>query len=567
MRYGGASLLSVALFLSCAEPQPGPTQALKPVPADTLFVSVLTDRSVAVVGDTLTVSALLEVGRDSVKVVHARWSALDPAIVEVDSTGLVTALAPGTGRVQATVGSHQSAVSVTVLERALGSVASENKLPGTADWFTKPYQWASPSKLAMWASPYSAGPSDTMEVFIHSTAGRVTLSLFRLGWYGGLGGRLLWKAQNVAAFPQPACGAPDATGPVSCRWSRATQIPIDPTWVNGVYLLKATTADGGIAYYPFVVHAVSRAAFIAIVPLFTWQAYNAWGGTSLYTPQGHAVSFERPYDIGGGSAYVLQDSYSWDLSVLRWLEANDIDVAYESDADLQPASVGPAPLKGLIFIGHSEYWTWAEFDRVQQLRDSHKHLAFLSGNNAYWNVRLSSGSVTGRPAQVVSCFKLDPDPGSTSVRDLTKRFRDSPLNRPENGLYGIMYSEGTDGIFPLVAAAPPEGSEAAAFLAAAGIPAGDSIPSGAGNEGDVPFANGFGPANLQMLFRSPFIPRTLPSPYDHAFYTTFFVAPSGAGVFAAGNNRFSRGLQSVYSSPEPRIQKLFKAILDWMMAS
>jgi hypothetical protein len=557
--------LALMLCWSCAErPKPAPTAPIVPGPPDTLGMSIATAQSTALTGDTLRAMAVLVVGQDSIKTNRAKWSVMDPAILEVDSSGLITALAPGTGRVQVTIGSHQATTSVTVGVRVLNSVAAENQLPGTAAWNTVQAKWADPTALAMWASPYSAGPGDTVDVFIHSTKGLVALSLYRLGWYGGLGGRLIWGAQNVVAVPQPACGEPDATGPVSCPWTRTLRIPIDPTWVNGLYFLKATTSDGNSAHYPFVLHTVSRASFIAVVPQFSWQAYNAWGGTSVYTPHGHSVSFERPYDTSAGATYLFQDIYSYDLSVVRWLEQNNIDVAYESDVDIQSASGGPTPLKGLIYTGHSEYWTWAEYDRVQQLRDSHKHLVFTTGNNAYWNVRISAGPVTGRAAHVVTVFKMDPDPGATGIHDLTVQFRDPRLNRPENGLYGIMYSDGTDSIYSLVAAAPPAGSEAAAFLAAAGIQPGDSIPHEVTSEGDVPFANGFGPTNLQVLFRSPFVPRNAATTYEHAFYTTFFIAPSGAGVFAAGNNEFARGLDSFRSTPEPRLQQLFKAILGWM---
>jgi hypothetical protein len=534
---------------------------------DTLGVSTAVAQQTVGVSDTVRVSALVEVGRDSTKPARTQWSVLDPGIVEVDSLGLVTALAPGFGRVQASVGSYTSAVGVTVLPRASGgTVASENKLPGTTAWLTKSNKWSNQNNLAMWASPYSAGPSDTIDVFIHSAKGAVTLTLYRLGWYGGLGGRLLWTAQNVAAYPQPACGSSFADGAIVCPWARAARIPIDSGWVNGLYLLKAAASDSTYAYYPLVVRAVRRATFTAVVPLFTWQAYNVFGGTSLYTPHGHNVSFERPYDTGGGATYALLDGYSWDLSVVRWLEANNVDVGYESDAELQPATAGPTPLKGFIFIGHSEYWTRDAFDRIAAFRGAHKHLAFMSGNNVYWNVRLAPGLLTGRPADIITCYKLDPDPGSTSVRDLTQRFRDPPVNHPENALYGIMYSEGTDGLYPLIAAAPAAGSEAAGFLAAAGIQPGDSIPSEVQSEGDIAFANDSGPHNLQVLFKSPFVPHMLPSPFEHAYYTTFFIAPGGAGVFAVGNNRFSRGLQSVYSPPEPKIQALVKAVIDWMVA-
>jgi hypothetical protein len=563
------ALASIAtVILGCSpHDQPRATVTAPPPPADTLGVSINPGQYSASVGDTIRATAWLVVGHDSIKGSGARWVAMDPAIIEVDPTGLVSALAPGVGRIEASIGSHQATGSITVSSRAISTVAAENQLTGTSAWNTPQNRWADPNNLAMWASPYSVGPTDTLDVFVHSTKGAITLDLYRLGWYSGQGGRLVWEARSVPASPQPSCGAPDATGPVTCPWSRTTRIPIDSTWVNGLYFLKATTADGNSAHYPFVLHTTRRATFLAVIPQFTWQAYNTWGGVSLYTVNGHHASFERPYDTNAGSEYILADIYSYDLSAVRWLEHNNVDVGYESDIDVQSGQGGPAPLKALIYIGHSEYWTWAEYDRVQELRDSHKHLAFLAGNNAYWNVRLGTGPITGRAGHVVTCFKKDPDTGATGVHDLTVQFRDPRLNRPENALYGIMYSEGTDGTFPLVVANPPTGSEAATFLAAAGLHQADSIPNGVRSEGDQPWANGAGPANLQILTRSPFIPRDSTTPYEHAYYTTFFIAPSGAGVFAAGNNQFGRGLESAVSQPQPRLTLLLKAVLDWMVGN
>jgi hypothetical protein len=305
-----------------------------------------------------------------------------------------------------------------------------------------------------------------------------------------------------------------------------------------------------------------------VIPQFTWQAYNAYGGSSLYTKDSagalyHRVSFERPYQRGGGSSFLLENDGSFELKVVRWLERSGVDIGYISDVDLAMHRLLPAGTKVLLFAGHDEYWTWDEFSYVQALRDAGMHLMFLAGNAAYWNVRLESGSRPGDQSVIV-CYKSSADPGATAVTATTTRFRDSPLYRPEAALYGISYFEiSNPGRLPLVVSDTAAGPDASAFLESAGIAPADTIAGLVGEEGDRPAASA-SPTNLQVLFRSP--DRTTAPLTNHYYYTTFFVAPSGAGVFAAGNNYFARGLDDLFDPGDPRIQQLTLTILQWMLA-
>jgi hypothetical protein len=84
----------------------------------------------------------------------------------------------------------------------LGVVARENQKPGDASWNVPIAMWAPQQQLALWASPYEAHAGDTVRVRVHATRGPVSISVYRLGWYGGVGGRLLVSQPNVAA---PGC--------------------------------------------------------------------------------------------------------------------------------------------------------------------------------------------------------------------------------------------------------------------------------------------------------------------------------------------------------------------------
>jgi len=239
---------------------------------------------------------------------------------------------------------------------------------------------------------------------------------------------------------------------------------------------------------------------------------------------------------------------------------------YVSDAGLATGAIpNNAVGKGLLFIGHDEYWTWDEFDRVLALRNSGTHLVFFAGNTAYWNVRTRPGSLTGESAGLIDCYKWIGDPGAGGTSRPTVRFRDTPLNRPENQLTGVMYNGiGGDAQYPLpfVVADSNTAAEGQGFLTAAGLNRGDSIPGVIGPEGDMVVKNGYTPTNLQVLFRSMIPVSTGRITNSAAFYT----ASSGAGVFSAGNNYFGRGLDGLFGREDPRLTAMMESVLAWMSA-
>lgn len=207
--------------------------------------------------------------------------------------------------------------------------------------------------------------------------------------------------------------------------------------------------------------------------------------------------------------------------------------------------------------------TWRQYNNVERLRDAGKHLLFMSGNNAYWNVRIADGGVTGRAGHIVhrvtAATALETSERSTLFR---------LIGRPENALYGVMYMRHgrRDELRPVVVAdTSNQGSEARQFLRDAALSPGDIIPGAVLSEGDQIVENGKTPANLQVLFRSSFA--QWPGQEPGVFHATFFVARSGAGVFASGTNEWARRLDSFFGQEEsPHLQRLTKSVLDWMLS-
>ena len=156
--------------------------------------------------------------------------------------------------------------------------------------------------ISGYADQASLNRGGTITLFVSTGQPTYTIDLYRMGWYGGAGARLIQSFPDLTGQNQPI-PAPDAqTGMVDANWQASQQIQTTTNWVSGVYLAKLTASDGSVGYVVFVVRDDSSNADILYqLPVTTWQAYNGWGGKSLYdynSPGGRAskVSFNRPYD-------------------------------------------------------------------------------------------------------------------------------------------------------------------------------------------------------------------------------------------------------------------------------
>ncbi|HWZ88509.1 MAG TPA: N,N-dimethylformamidase beta subunit family domain-containing protein, partial [Polyangiaceae bacterium] len=192
-------------------------------------------------------------------------------------------------------------------------ITIENRLPGSdAYQLTKP---ALGGEVEGYASSTSVTAGDALQVFVNvSRAQGVRCDVYRIGHYQGLGARLVSVAVSVPVAPQPAPAILPTTGLIECQWQSAFDLLVDASWLTGYYLCKLTNDDGFESYVPFIVRESERLAPLLVqASVTTWQAYNTWGGLSLYFnqlpntgvfsgPRGYQVSFDRPYapsaDIG-----------------------------------------------------------------------------------------------------------------------------------------------------------------------------------------------------------------------------------------------------------------------------
>jgi cellulose synthase/poly-beta-1,6-N-acetylglucosamine synthase-like glycosyltransferase len=461
---------------------------------------------------------------------------------------------------------------------ALTLIEQENQKKGTTSWMlTTP---ARHREIEGYASLASVNRGETISLFVHTEAPSFVARFYRMGWYGGAGAREVAEPVRRVGRRQPPPFVDATTGLVECRWEDPIVLRIpaqsnDPTeWLSGVYLAKLSAEPSGeSSYVLFIVRDDARASrFLYQSSVTTFQAYNNWGGKSLYgynSEQGKAVmvSFDRPYAMGRepldalsvGAGGFLQ---GWEYNMVRWLEREGYDVTYATNLDVHRDPGLLLSHRAFLSVGHDEYWSRSMRRHVEQARDRGVHLAFFSANTCYWQIRLMPSRLTGMPDRIVVTYKekaLEEDPvlfdeDSDNDRLTTTKWRSAPVNQPEAALLGGMYLEGEDDVDgDLVVQSPTHW-----MMNGTGLKQGDALPGLLGYEVDG--EDGAAPPNRIVLMRSPVGPRAATS--------TLYEASSGALVFNAGSMQWIWGLDDfhVAGRPErrmhPALQQMTRNLLQ-----
>jgi len=423
--------------------------------------------------------------------------------------------------------------------RTSGWIAEENAKPGTKDW-TIPDDPAMWSKISGYADSTSIDIGEPFTLRVSTAAPTWRVSAYRIGWYGGQGGRLVWRSEDLPGVVQPkAVQDPATTKTWWAPWSPSITVPTDETWPPGQYLMRLESSDGGATYAPLVIRDDEwHSDLLLQSAVTTWQAYNGWGGASLY--QGNdgradVVSFDRPY-TGNGSGEFLGREYEF----IYLVERLGLDVSYWTDIDLHQRGELATNHKAIVIPGHDEYYTVEMRRNLEAARDAGVNLGFFGANNIYRRIRLEPSSI-GPDRHEVNYRDASRDP-MTGVDDerVTTSFREAPAANPESSLIGNYYECNpvkADWIVVDASAWMFEGS---------GFVNGERVPDMVGNEYDRVTAGVPTPENIQVVAHSPVDCKGLKSYADSTWYS----APSGAGVFSAGTFGWSPMLD-IDCPPEP----------------
>jgi hypothetical protein len=331
------------------------------------------------------------------------------------------------------------------------SIVAENCLTGNpaSEWDVS---GAGSSTIQGFATDISVNQGGTVNFKINTTAAAYRLDIYRMGYYGGNGARKVATVNVSGPNNQPACLTDAATGLIDCgNWAVSASWTVPASAISGIYFAKAVRTDnGGASHIFFVVRNDSSTSNILFQTSdTTWQAYNSYGGNSLYvgSPAGRAykVSYNRPFNTRSNSPedWVFNGEYP----MVRWLEANGYDVSYTTGVDTDRRGNLITNHRMFMSVGHDEYWSGGQRASVEAARNAGVHLAFLSGNEIFWKTRWENSiAPSGDAYRTLVCYKethanakIDPAPVWTGTWRDPRFSPPADGGRPENALTGTIF--------------------------------------------------------------------------------------------------------------------------------
>ncbi len=244
---------------------------------------------------------------------------------------------------------------------------------------------------------------------------------------------------------------PENASSHGCKWPVGFRMSIPANWKSGYYEVLFRTEDRGGKFVHrnrrsaeggcyFILRAANPGENSKILLQFsvnTYNAYNNWGGSSLYgfhgraKLQGNRVSFHRP-------PRTLFPN--WEAPFVAWAENNGYELEYASNMDLE---LRPEILRNyrlVLSVGHDEYWSAPMRDNLEKFIADGGNAAFFSGNSVCWQVRWEAGD------HALTCWKQwfnqDPLYSQKNHRLLSTLWSHHLVKRPENELTGVGFLHG-----------------------------------------------------------------------------------------------------------------------------
>lgn len=468
------------------------------------------------------------------------------------------------------------------------SIVDENSLPGDTTWMIE-YPALS-QEIQGYAGQVSVQAGDTLDLFVSTKGGgKFDAEIYRMGWYGGDGARLMRTLRDIDGRDQGrwdpvgglrdcrTCAIDPATLLVEANWRVSHRLRIPDDWMSGVYLVKLRDQSSNTSsYVTFVLRDdTSTAPVLVQLSTNTWQARNNWGDASLFGafgadrrymgPQRRAyrVSYDRPYDVLMGENLGAGEFLTWEYNFVRWAESRGYEMTYTTNVDVHQLPASLTTRRVFVSLGRDEFWTKTQRDAVESAREAGVNLLFLGAKTSHWQARLEP-STSGADARVLTSYReanLDPV-ARLQPAETTSEFALPPVNRPPSTLTGVAHG------------AVPEQPYAAWYAAGT-----DSwIYEGTGIAFGEPFAGILGDLydHMAPADRRPQITVVGSTPVngegigDDAAISALYTASSGATVFSAGAVAWSWGLddyghEEVGSFADDRLRRLTGNILDRMI--
>lgn len=291
-----------------------------------------------------------------------------------------------------------------------------------------------------YAGRVSYAPGDELTLHVSTSAAEFAVEISRVGAER----RTVWTSPGNEGREFPV---PENASSHGCQWPAAVRVNIPEDWRSGYYHVALRVRDNGGKFVQRNTRTAEGSCYFILRPARpgatskmllqlasnTYNAYNNWGGFSLYAyhgrggNQGHRVSFERPPASQFGN---------WEQPFVEWAEraGYTLELAANSDLEFRPEML--AAYRLVLSVGHDEYWSAPMRDHLEKFIAAGGNAAFFSGNTCCWQVRSEDGG------RALTCWKQnyhsDPVYGARQgYALLSSLWSHHLIQRPENQLTGV----------------------------------------------------------------------------------------------------------------------------------
>ena len=301
-----------------------------------------------------------------------------------------------------------------------------------------------PLYIEGYPSEISCAPGDTLKLHVSTTGAQYSVKIERLGAVP----KTVHQESGIAGKSFPV---PESASTKGCGWPVSYQWELPAALQSGYYRVWFSTSDKGGKYIQRNLRTAESGCYFVVRPTSpgkdtkillqlstnTYNAYNNWGGSSLYGfhgrggLQGHQVSFHRP----PGSLYS-----KWEGPFVEWAEKNGYKLDFCTNMDLQERPDIVKNYELILSVGHDEYWSWEMRDTIEAFAADGGNVAFFSGNTCCWQVRWEEET------ESLTCWKqwYNQDPVFTEPDKsrLSSLWGHHLVGRTENSMTGVGFIHG-----------------------------------------------------------------------------------------------------------------------------
>ena len=296
-----------------------------------------------------------------------------------------------------------------------------------------------PLYIEGYAGKVSVQQGDAVPLHVNTSGAKFEIEVTRLGAKR----EVVWSKADVSGQRHDV---PENASAFGCQWSVAVSVPVGKDWRSGYYEVSLRTTDGGGKWRQrgrrtaessafFIVRAAqpgSTSRILLQLATNTYNAYNNWGGFSVYAYnglsniQGHRVSFHRP---------AASQFSRWELPFVKWAETNGYTLEFAANQDLEFHPDLLASYALVLSVGHDEYWSSPMRDSLEAFIGKGGNVAFFSGNTCCWQTRSED------EGNAFTCWKqnfhTDPQYQTRAFKTLSTLWSHHLVQRPETQLTGV----------------------------------------------------------------------------------------------------------------------------------